>query len=42
MSSYDHLEFKHFKSIIAIAEEGTITAATNRIHVAQSALSRHI
>ncbi len=42
MSNYDHLEFKHFKSIVAIAEEGTITAAASRLHVAQSALSRQI
>jgi DNA-binding transcriptional LysR family regulator len=42
LSVYDHLEFKHFKSIVAIAEEGTITAAANRLRLAQSALSRQI
>jgi molybdate transport repressor ModE-like protein len=42
MSVYDHLEFKHLKSIVAIAEEGTITAAATRIALAQSALSRQI
>ena len=42
MSVYDHLEFKHLKSIVAIAEEGTITAASTRIALAQSALSRQI
>jgi len=42
MSIYDYLEFKHLKSIVAIAEEGTITAAAARIPVAQSALSRQI
>ena len=42
MSVYDYLEFKHFRSIIAIAEEGTITAAAARISLAQSALSRQI
>ena len=42
MSVYDHLEFKHLKSIVAIAEEGTITAAATRILLAQSALSRQI
>jgi DNA-binding transcriptional LysR family regulator len=39
---YDRLEFKHFKSIIAIAEEGTMTAAASRIRLAQSAISRQI
>jgi DNA-binding transcriptional LysR family regulator len=42
MSIYDHLEFKHFKYIVAIAEEGTFTAAALRIPLAQSALSRQI
>ena len=42
MSVYDYLEFKHLKNIIAIAEEGTITAASTRIALAQSALSRQI
>jgi DNA-binding transcriptional LysR family regulator len=42
MSIYDHLEFKHFKYIVAIAEEGTFTAAAIRLPLAQSALSRQI
>ena len=42
MSIYDHLEFKHLKSIIAIADEGTFTAAALSLPVAQSALSRQI
>ena len=39
MSIYDHLEFKHFKYIVAIAEAGTFTAAAVRLPLAQSALS---
>lgn len=42
MSVYDYLEFKHLRAIVAIAEEGTITAASTRIALAQSALSRQI
>jgi DNA-binding transcriptional LysR family regulator len=42
MSVYDHLEFRHIKYILAIAEEGTFTAASASLHVAQSALSRQI
>jgi DNA-binding transcriptional LysR family regulator len=42
MSIYDHLEFKHFKYIVAIAEVGTFTAAAIRLPLAQSALSRQI
>lgn len=42
MSIYDHLEFKHFKYIVAIAEAGTFTAAAIRLPLAQSALSRQI
>jgi DNA-binding transcriptional LysR family regulator len=42
MSIYDHLEFRHFKYIVAIAEAGTFTAAAARLPLAQSALSRQI
>jgi DNA-binding transcriptional LysR family regulator len=42
MSIYDHLEFRHFKYIVAIAEAGTFTAAAVRLPLAQSALSRQI
>ena len=42
MSIYDHLEFRHFKYIVAIAEAGTFTAAATRLPLAQSALSRQI
>jgi DNA-binding transcriptional LysR family regulator len=42
MSIYDHLEFKHFKYIVAIAEAGTFTAAAIHLPLAQSALSRQI
>ena len=42
MSVYDHLEFRHLKYIVAIADAGTFTGAAARLPVAQSALSRQI
>lgn len=42
MSIYDNLEFKHLKAILAITDAGTFTAASEQLHVAQSALSRQI
>ncbi|WP_263419274.1 LysR family transcriptional regulator [Terriglobus albidus] len=42
MSLYDSLEFKHLRSIVAIAEAGTLTAAAFQLPLAQSALSRQI
>jgi DNA-binding transcriptional LysR family regulator len=42
MGHYDNLEFRHLKYVIAIVEEGTFTAAAQRIPVAQSALSKQI
>jgi DNA-binding transcriptional LysR family regulator len=42
MSIYDHLEFRHLKYIVAVAEQGTFTAASLSVPVAQSALSRQI
>jgi len=42
MSIYDAVEFKHLRSIIAIAEAGGVTAAALKLHLAQSALSRQI
>jgi len=42
VSIYDHLEFRHLRYIVAIAEAGTFTAAALRIPVAQSALSRQV
>jgi DNA-binding transcriptional LysR family regulator len=42
MSIYDHLEFRHLKYIVAVAEQGTFTAAALSVPVAQSALSRQI
>jgi DNA-binding transcriptional LysR family regulator len=42
MSIYDHLEFRHLRYIVAIAEKRTFTAAAHSVPVAQSALSRQI
>lgn len=42
MTVCDHLEFRHLKYIIAVAESGSFTAAALKIHVAQSAISRQI
>jgi DNA-binding transcriptional LysR family regulator len=42
MSVYDYLEFRHLKFIVAIAEQGTFTAAAAHLPLAQSALSRQI
>jgi DNA-binding transcriptional LysR family regulator len=42
MSIYDHLEFRHLRYVIAVAEQRTFTAAALSVPVAQSALSRQI
>jgi len=42
MSIYDHLEFRHLKYIMAVAEEGSFTRAAERVHVVQSNLSKQI
>jgi DNA-binding transcriptional LysR family regulator len=42
MSIYDHLEFRHLKYIMAVAEEGSFTKAAERVHVVQSNLSKQI
>ena len=42
MSEYDHLEFRHLKYILAIAELCSFTAASLQVHVTQSAISTQI
>lgn len=42
MSVDDHLEFRHLKYIIAVAETGSMSAAAARLHVSQSAISEQI
>jgi DNA-binding transcriptional LysR family regulator len=42
MSIHDHLEFRHLRYIVAVAEQHTFTAAAISVPVAQSALSRQI
>ena len=39
---YDFVEFRHLKYIAAVAEEGNITRAAERLHVAQPSLSKQI
>ena len=42
MSVDDHLEYRHLKYVIAVAETGSMSAAAARLHVAQSAISEQI
>jgi Transcriptional regulator len=42
MSVDDHLEYRHLKYVIAVAETGSMSAAAARLHVSQSAISEQI
>ena len=36
------MDFKYLQIFVAIADAGTLTAAAENLHIAQSALSRHL